>query len=110
MKNSLLVFVILCGLGLSAQTKVSGVIKDASGDPVAFANVLFKDSQEGTISDENGRFYLESPKTHTFLIFSFVGYTTMEVGLEQRTTYNMEIILEEGASALDEVVLYTGKT
>lgn len=110
MKNSLLVFVILFGLGLSAQTKVSGVIKDTSGYPIAFANVLFKDSQEGTISDENGRFYLESPKTHTFLVFSFVGYNTIEVGLEQRTTYNMEIILEEGASALDEVVLYTGKT
>jgi hypothetical protein len=93
-----------------AQTKVSGTVKDNTGYPVAFANVIFKDSNEGTITDENGRFYLESDKTYTTVVFSFLGYTTKEVELTQRTTYNMEVVLEESASALDEVVVYTGKT
>lgn len=93
-----------------SQTKVSGTIKDDSGEPVPFANVIFKDSQEGTISDENGRFYLESSKTYPAVVFSFLGYTTKEVPLEKRTTYNMEVVMEEEASALGEVVIYTGKT
>lgn len=110
MKHLFLFSVLLIGVSAFSQTKISGVIKDDSGEPIAFANVIFKDSQEGTISDENGRFYLESAKTHTTVIFSFVGYTTKEVDLTQRTSYKMEVVLEESASALDEVVLYTGKT
>mgnify|MGYP003112644716 FL=1 len=93
-----------------SQTKVSVVIKDPTGYPVAFANVIFKDSQEGTISDENGRFYLESDKTYKSVIFSFIGYTTEEIELSSRSTYNMEVVMEESADALDEVVVYTGKT
>ncbi len=110
MKNTIIVLFILIGASVFSQTKVSGVITDTTGEPVAFANVIFKDSQEGTISNENGRFYLESEKNYTAVLFSFVGYDTKEVVLTQRTTYKMEIVLEEGAAALDEVVIYTGKT
>src|SRR5690606_5140390 len=111
MKHFLILsFLILIGASVYSQTKVSGVIKDATGYPVSFANVIFKDSQEGTISDENGRFYLESAKTYKTVIFSFIGFTTKEVELTSRTTYNMDVVIEESADALDEVVVYTGKT
>ncbi len=110
MKYLLLSFFIVIGASVYSQTKVSGVIKDGSNYPVAFANVIFKDSQEGTISDENGRFYLESDKTYKTVLFSFIGFTTKEVELTSRSTYNMEVLLEESADALDEVVVYSGKT
>jgi len=110
MKNTIIVLFILLGASVFSQTKISGVITDTTGEPVAFANVIFKDSQEGTISNENGRFYLESDKNYTTVLFSFVGFETKEVILAQRTTYKMEVVLEEAAAALDEVVIYTGKT
>lgn len=110
MRQFLFFFLLLLSTSLFSQTKISGIIKDSSGNPVAFANVIFKNSQEGTISDENGRFYLESPKTYTTVLFSFVGFTTKEIELSQKTTYKIEVILEESSSALDEVVIYTGKT
>ena len=110
MKHLLLFFLIAVGASGYSQTKVSGVIKDGSGQAVSFANVIFKDSQEGTISDENGRFYLESDKTYSTVIFSFIGYTTKEIELTARSTYNMVVELEESAAALDEVVVYSGKT
>ena len=53
---------------------------------------------------------MESGKTYSAVVFSFIGFTTKEVELTARSTYNMEIVLEESASALDEVVVYTGKT
>lgn len=110
MKNFFFLVFILSTICLSAQTKVSGVIKDAAGDPIAFANVIFKNSQEGTISDENGRFYLESSKTYTTVVFSFIGYTTKEIELTQKSNFKVEVVLDESAAALEEVVLYTGKT
>ena len=110
MKHLFLFFFLAIGASVFSQTKVSGLIKDTAGEPVSFANVIFKDSQEGTISDENGRFYLESGKTYKTVIFSFIGFTTKEVELTARTNYNMEVVIEESADALDEVVVYTGKT
>jgi hypothetical protein len=109
MKQSLFFLCTLFTLAGIAQTKVSGEIKDASGEPVAFANVILKNSYEGTISNEDGRFYLESDETYSAIVVSFVGYVTQEVALTQRSTYKMVIVLEEEASSLDEVVIYSGK-
>lgn len=110
MKTYFTIFLLLCTVVMTAQTKVSGVVKDGSGTGVAYANVVFKNSREGTITNEEGRFYLESAMTYTEVVFSFVGYTTKEVVLEKRTNYNMNVVLDESADSLDEVVIYSGKT
>ncbi|MGB1450912.1 MAG: DUF5686 family protein, partial [Marinirhabdus sp.] len=91
------------------QTKVSGVIKDETGNTVPFANVVFKNSNEGTISNEEGRFYLESQQTYAAILITFVGYETQEVSLQGKTNYKLEITLKETAAALDEVVIFSGK-
>ncbi|MCX2719118.1 DUF5686 family protein [Lentiprolixibacter aurantiacus] len=108
MKRSLLFIFFIIGMVVYAQTKVSGIVLDEEGEPVAYANVLFKNTTEGTITDEDGRFYLESEENYTVLSVSFIGYTTEEVELRQRVTYNLEVILKEGEQ-LDEVVVYVGK-
>ncbi len=83
---------------------------DGAGEPVSFANVLFKDSSEGTITNDNGRFYMESENTYTTLLVSFIGYETKEISLTAKVTYDMNIVLEESSEQLDEVVVYFGKT
>jgi len=110
MRQKLLLFLLLSTAILKAQTKVSGVVQDEYGDPVAFANVVFKDSNEGTITDENGRYYMESSTNYSALWVSFVGYTLQEVPLEKKVNYNMVIVLKEEAESLQEVVLFSGKT
>jgi hypothetical protein len=109
MKNLLLPFFLFLSLTVLSQTKVSGVVRDASGISVAFANVIFKDSNEGTITNEDGRFYLESDLSYDTVLFSFIGYGSKEVTLVKRATYEMEVTLEEETGTLDEVVIYTGK-
>jgi len=110
MKHLYLLFFLFTSSFLIAQTKVSGEVKDEFGDPVAFANVIFKDSNEGTITNENGRFYLESDEVHDGLWVSFVGYELQVVPLEKRTTYQLTIVLKEEASTLEEVTIFSGKT
>jgi hypothetical protein len=60
---------------------VGGKVVDDFGDPVAFANVYFKNSKEGVITDENGNFYFESKKLFNTCV-SFVGYQTKEIKLK----------------------------
>ena len=94
---------------LNAQTKVSGIVIDEFNNPVAFANIIFKGSSEGTITNDNGRFYFESEESYQTIIVSFIGYQTQEVALAASVNYELEIILKESAEQLDEVVIYTGK-
>ena len=103
---SSIILLFSCALAWS-QTKVSGKVLDESGSPIAYANVLFKGTFEGTITDENGTFYLESDNTQAVLEVSLLGYTTREIPLEKRVTYNMRITLTEGEE-LEEVVVYVG--
>jgi hypothetical protein len=108
MKKFLLVLAFLTSCFAFTQTKVSGIVVDESGVPGAFANVVFKNSTEGTITNDDGRFYLESAEDYSILSVSFMGYQTEEVTLEASVNYNLEITLLEGEQ-LDEVVVYVGK-
>lgn len=109
MKQILSFFLLFGFVWLNAQTKVGGIVIDEAGESVAFANVLFKNSTEGTISNENGRFYMESNNVHDILLVSFIGFENQEIILENKVTYGMNIILLEATEQLDEVVLISGK-
>ena len=94
---------------LFAQTKVSGIVVDKSNQPVPFANVVLKGANLGVMSNEDGRFYIESPKTFTTLIVTSVGYSDNEITLEKAVNYNFKVVLKD-TEELKEVVIYTGKT
>lgn len=91
-----------------AQVKIGGYVKDEKSNAIPFANILFKGSTIGTVSDENGKFYLESDKNYNQIEVTFLGYETRIVPVKSRDL-NLAIILKEEASQLKEVVIYTGK-
>jgi hypothetical protein len=92
-----------------AQTKVSGVVVDKSNRPVSFANIVFKNSNEGVVSNEDGVFYLESPKKYQTIVITSVGFSDREIELEKSIHYNLKIQLKE-VESLKEVLVYRGKT
>lgn len=94
---------------LWTQTKAGGLVVDDAGDPVAFANILFAGSSEGTITNDDGRFYLESEATWDTLVVSFIGYATRRIGLDQRVNTGLRIEMEPSGEELDEVVVYMGR-
>ena len=92
-----------------SQTKVSGIILDDANQPVSYATIAFKNSAEGVIADENGKFYLESKKTYTTLAVSFVGYKDKEIELSGEHNYDLKIVLAN-SNEIAEVKIYGGKT
>lgn len=108
MKN-ILFFFLLFTTTLFAQSKVGGKVVDEFNEPIAFANVFFKNSIEGVITDENGNFYFEGKKDYEILVVSFVGFETKEIKLKPGLNKNLLVKLSEGTT-LKEVVVYTGKT
>jgi len=92
-----------------AQTKVSGIVYDEFKQPLPYASVNFKGTSEGIITNEEGKFYLESKNTQTAVLISFVGMEPKEIPLDKPVTYNLVVNLGAGKT-LNEVVIYTGKT
>ncbi|RLD30363.1 MAG: carboxypeptidase-like regulatory domain-containing protein [Bacteroidetes bacterium] len=110
MKYRLLTIYFFFGIvSLFAQTKVSGHVFDENNDPVSFANIVFKGSSIGTITNENGRFYLESDETWNTLIVSFLGYETISFNLEKKVNYDLKLTIKETAAQLGEIVIIAGK-
>jgi hypothetical protein len=90
----------------TSQTRVSGVVIDETGDPIPFVNVYFKNSSEGTITNDQGKFQLYSSNNHTTLIISYIGYQTLEHKLSNKNATNLKFVLKEGEQ-LQEVVVIT---
>lgn len=84
------------------QIKVSGVVKDALGEPVIGASVLEKGTSNGIITDIDGNFSL-TVKPGATLVISFVGYKTQEV--QAVAGKSVSVTLHDDTEMLDEVVV-----
>jgi hypothetical protein len=109
MKTKIVVFFLFVSSILLGQTKVGGKVTDEFDEPIAFANVIFKNSKEGVITDENGNFYFESKENYSTLVVSYVGFDKKEISLKPGLNAGLKIKLQSGTE-LKEVVIYTGKT
>lgn len=100
----LFLFLLMCQTIVLAQTKVNGVVKDATtGETLIGANVVYGNGQ-GTITDFDGKFSLNLPNGEYDLQISFVGYEseTRHVTASGSPVY-LEVKLK--SETLDEVVV-----
>ena len=104
MKHLFLLLTLLSfSLTALAQQKVTGKVKDSSGEPVIGASVVVKGNNTmGTITDFDGNFMLDVP-AKSVLVISYIGYVTQEVSTAGKKS--LEIILKEDTKTLDEVVV-----
>jgi hypothetical protein len=109
MKKIFLALTFFCTIVAFSQVKIGGVVVDNQNETVPFANVVFVNSTIGTVSDENGKFYLESEENFSEIEVSFIGYETKRITTNSRDL-ELRIVLKEADSQLDEVVIYSGKT
>ena len=87
---------------IAQQQKVSvtGKVVDNLGEPIIGASVVVKGTSNGTITDFEGNFQLNTEKKGS-LVISYIGYVTKEVTIKP----TLKIVLAEDTKALDEVVV-----
>ena len=107
MNRRLLSFVVLFFLvtaAATAQTVSGRVTSNTDGTPLPGVSVLIKGSTSGTTTDADGRYSLNvSDFQNTILTFSFIGFKTQEVPLNNRTS--VDVVMEEDVTLFDEVVV-----
>ncbi|HOK35862.1 MAG TPA: TonB-dependent receptor [Paludibacteraceae bacterium] len=85
------------------QISISGIVLDSnSKKPLIGVSVLEKGTTNGTTTDLEGKFFLQTTPNAT-LVFSYVGYISKEVNIDNNT--QLTIMLEEKSELLDEIVV-----
>ena len=107
--GTLLLFSISSAWGATAG-KIAGVVKDSqTGDLLPNANVVLVDTKLGTVSDEEGRFFILNVPAGTYTLrVTFIGYSAYqveEVRISTDLTTNLEIKMVSSDIQVEEVVI-----
>ncbi|MCF6298045.1 MAG: TonB-dependent receptor [Flavobacteriaceae bacterium] len=100
-RQLILGILFLLPLLMSAQEIIKGNIKDATGTELPGVSILIKGTTNGTATDFDGNFEIMVDDANTILVFSYVGYETVELA----TTESMQVTLQESVENLEEVIL-----
>ena len=104
-KNLLFVALMLVSTTVLGQTKISGTVVDESNQSLPGASVLEKGTMNGTETDFDGKFSLNTTSNSGVLVVSFIGYKTVEMSFSSTKSNLGAIQLEEGGSTLDEIII-----
>ena len=106
MNKLLLVLVVMITLSNTAfaQKIVSGqVLDNDSGQPVPEVSVLVKGTVNGATTDFDGNFAIKDVDANSILVFSYMGFITQEITVENQSVINVTLFADE--NKLDEVVV-----
>ena len=101
-----LLLALLClgvAWSLSAQTTITGVVTDETGEPLIGAGVMVEGTQIGTITGIDGDYSLTVPADAVNLVFSYIGFSNQVVPIDGRT--KIDIVMAADQTFLDEVVV-----
>lgn len=99
----IMLFMVSSLFAMGQDITITGTITDGrDGSPMIGVTILQKGTTNGTTTDLSGAYSLKAPKD-AILVFSFIGYETIEQPINGRTTIN--VTLNEATESLDEVIV-----
>lgn len=111
MKTILVILFQLFIIITQAQVEITGTVATKDGVSVPGANIFIQGTYDGCTSDSLGYFHFKTSTVGSqLLITSFIGYETQAISLEigESNVSNLQVILKENVSELDEVVINAG--
>nr|WP_299381707.1 SusC/RagA family TonB-linked outer membrane protein [Allomuricauda sp.] len=85
------------------QRTISGTTVDVSGQPLPGVNVVEKGTGNGTSSDFDGKFTINVSDDAAVLVFSYIGFLTVEVPVQNQSS--LTVTMREDVGQLDEIVV-----
>lgn len=82
---------------------ITGTVTDENGEPIPGVSITLKGTSLGTVTDTEGRYILSVPNAQGALVFSFVGFASREIPIENNEI--LDVTLKEEISSLNEVVV-----
>lgn len=82
---------------------ITGTVTGETGEGLPGVSVVLKGTTQGVMTNANGSYRLSIPDNASILVFSYVGYQTQEVSINNQTTINIQLV--PNPKSLDEVVV-----
>jgi len=102
--KKLLFLPIFVLFGMFAQGQISGTVTDqADGMPLPGVSIIVSGTTQGAATDFDGNYTLENVSGDATLVFSYIGYKTQEVQVDNRSV--IDVALAADAALLDEIVV-----
>jgi len=98
---------ILCFLASASlfaqRITVTGRVTDETGSPLPGTTVVIKGTTVGASADSDGKYALDVSSRNVSLIFSFVGFVTQEIAVQNRAV--VDVVLQAEITGLQEVIV-----
>jgi TonB-dependent starch-binding outer membrane protein SusC len=95
---------LMTQVAFAQSRQVSGVVISGEDElPLPGVSVLIKGTTKGTVTDMDGRFTIDVGAGDQILVFSFIGFASQEMTLNNQNTYNVR--LEPDLQSLGEVIV-----
>ena len=101
-----IVFFLFCVTALNAQSQsktIDGIVDDGYHLPLPGVNIVVKGTTNGAVTDLDGKFSIKVSESSRILVFSYLGFITVEKVIGESSTIN--VTLKEDTQALDEVIV-----
>jgi hypothetical protein len=99
----LLIFVVFYTSGFSQPYNVKGNVSNEKGESLPGVSINLKQTNTGTVTDENGNYSVRVPSLKGSLVFEHSGYATQEIKINGNQEINITLTLK--TTSLDEVVV-----
>ncbi|WP_366182880.1 TonB-dependent receptor [Flavobacterium ovatum] len=104
LKFAIIALAMICTQSVLSQTKsIQGVVTDKARLPLPGVNVSVKGTATGVVTNADGSFVLSKVPANAKIIFSFIGFTSKEVAVDNKSTINVSLV--EDTNNLEEVVV-----
>ncbi len=92
MRNWLMIIFLFVGVAqIEAQHSVSGAVTDAKNEPLVGVNIQEAGTTNGATTDAYGSYELTVQSSSATLIFSYIGFTTVEITLSGQNSLNVSM-------------------
>jgi TonB-linked SusC/RagA family outer membrane protein len=82
---------------------IKGIVKEESGFGLPGVSILVKGTNQGTTTDVNGNYEINAPSNTSILVFSYVGYQSIELSVGNKSL--LDVILLPEIKRLEEVMV-----
>ncbi|MDD4516031.1 TonB-dependent receptor [Massilibacteroides sp.] len=85
-----------------SMKRITGIVTDQNKEPLIGVSVSVKGTTNGTITDLDGKYFLELDSDNTVLVFSYIGYKTQTIVVQSQV---LDVVLAEDSKMVDEIVV-----
>ena len=93
-----------CSILFAQHINITGLVTDKQNESIIGASVLVKGTDQGVVTDIDGKFSLSEVSPNAILQISYIGYITQEIQIKKSQSY-YAVTLVEDTKMLDEVVV-----